>query len=81
MEKVILYAIVGCPYCQKVEDYLIENKLEYERINLPADREDPTRKEIAEKSGVLTTPVIKVGDMYLGESADIIAWLEENKDK
>ena len=67
-----------CPYCQKVRDFLDENGIEYEKINVPNSRDDPIRQDLLDKSGVGTVPVMKVGEDYIGDSSAIIAYLQEN---
>jgi len=72
MAKITLYQFEECPYCAKVRAFLDEKGLEYEKVNVPRDREDPQRKELLEKSGVGTVPVIKIDDQYIGDSQVII---------
>ncbi len=80
--KLTLYQFEQCPYCAKVRAWLDEHGKEYAKVNVANDRDDPQRKELAEKSGVATVPVLKVEndgtEIYIGESADIIAWLESS---
>jgi glutaredoxin 3 len=78
MTNITLFQFETCPYCAKVRAKLDELGLEYERVNVSPNREDPQRKEIAEKSGVGTVPIIKIDGKYIGESGDIIEHLEEN---
>ena len=75
--KIILFQFESCPYCEKVRQKLKEKKIEFEKINVPRDRENQERKDLFKKSGVLTVPIIKIGDMYMGESQDIINYLDE----
>lgn len=53
--------------------------LEYEKVNVPTNRDDELRQELAEKSGVWTVPVLKVvnqdSEEYIGESDKIISWI------
>ena len=77
MTKIILYQYETCPFCARVRDYLSENNIEFEKINVSYDSSDPMRKEIKEKSGVGTVPVIKDGNKYVGDSAVIIEYLEK----
>ena len=67
-----------CPYCEKVRKVLAEKNLEYEKVNVPHDRDDPVRKDLLEKSGVATVPIIQIDDKYMGESSEIVDYLEEN---
>ena len=78
MAEIILYQFEQCPFCAKVRNKLKEMNLRYEKINVSYDREDPVRKELLEKSGVATVPVIMVGGKYIGDSAEIIKYLEDN---
>ncbi|NQV91877.1 glutathione S-transferase N-terminal domain-containing protein [Candidatus Woesearchaeota archaeon] len=78
MTKIILYQYETCPFCAKVRDYMSAKDIEFEKINVSYDSSDPMRKEIKEKSGVGTLPVIKDGDRYVGDSGAIIEYLEDN---
>ena len=80
-DKIILYQFETCPYCIKVRNKLDELGIEYKKIEVPRDRESTIRKEIFKKSKVPTVPIIKIGDFHLGESEDIIKYLEENFSK
>ena len=77
MVNLILYQLDGCPYCELVRQKLEEKGLLYDTITVPPDRSDPLRRELLEKSGVLTVPVLRINDFYLGESAEIVAYVEE----
>ena len=76
-EKIILYTLAGCPFCNKVRSFLESHKLAYEEIEVPMWRDDPVRQELSEKSGVGTVPVIKVNGEYIGDSQIIIDYLKE----
>ena len=78
MAKITLYQFEQCPYCAKVRAKLAENNLDYEKINVPYDREDSQRKELLEKSGVGTVPVMEIDGVFIGESDEIIKYIEEN---
>ncbi|MAF99411.1 MAG: glutaredoxin [Nanoarchaeota archaeon] len=75
---ITLYQFEHCPYCQKVRVALDKKNLEYETVEVPNDRFDPVRKELLEKSGVPTVPVIDIDGKFIGESADIIEYIEEH---
>tara|TARA_Y100000034_G_C6785967_1_gene351587 strand:- start:429 stop:674 length:246 start_codon:yes stop_codon:yes gene_type:complete len=81
MVKIILYQFEECPFCLKVRNKLEELNLEYEKVDVSYSRDDPLRKELLEKSGVASVPVIKIDDKYIGESKDIIEYLENNFNK
>lgn len=78
MTELILYQFEECPYCVKVRTKLDELKISYQKVNVSYDREDELRKELLDKSGVASVPVIKIGDKYIGESGNIIDYLDKN---
>lgn len=77
MVEITLYQLEGCPYCELVRQKLDKKKLEYETIEVSRDRNDPLRQELYQKSGMRTVPVIKINDFYLGESTEILKYLEK----
>ena len=77
-QKISLFQFESCPYCEKVRQHLKKKNLEFEKIEVPRDRESGIRKDLFKKSGVLTVPVMKIGDKYLGESQAIIDFIDEN---
>ena len=77
-QKITLYQFETCPYCEKVRQKLNELGIKYKKIEVPRDRNSEIRKEIAKKSGIPTVPVIKIKNKYIGESQDIIDYLEKN---
>ena len=78
MTELILYQFEECPFCAKVRTKLDELKISYQKVNVSYDREDELRKELLDKSGVASVPVMKIDDKYIGESDDIINYLEKN---
>ena len=77
MTKLTLFQFEKCPYCALVRQKLEELGLEYEKIDVSYDREDSVRKDLLEKSGVGTVPVLLADNEYIGESAHIIEFLEK----
>ncbi|OCL25545.1 glutaredoxin [Orenia metallireducens] len=71
-----LYQFETCPFCAKVRNKLDELELEYEKIEVPKDREKRTK--IKELSGQIKVPVIEDSDgTVVNDSAKIIEYLEE----
>jgi len=63
--KVKVYSTPSCPWCHKVKEFLKENNIEFEDINV-AENQDAAR-EMIEKSGQQGVPVIDVdGNMVVG---------------
>jgi glutaredoxin-like YruB-family protein len=58
--KIKVYSTDACPWCHKAKDWLKENNIEFEDINVGEDQE--AAKEMAEKSGQRGVPVIMVDD-------------------
>tara|TARA_Y100000294_G_scaffold148591_1_gene145030 strand:- start:536 stop:772 length:237 start_codon:yes stop_codon:yes gene_type:complete len=58
MVKVIVYGTPTCSWCDKVKDWLKENKVEFEYIDVAADQ--AKGKEMVEKSGQMGVPVIDI---------------------
>jgi glutaredoxin 3 len=78
---ITLYQFENCPYCAKVRSVLESLDFPYEKVEMVRDREDPKRKLLAGKSGVLTVPVIEIDGKFIGESDRIIAHLQGMKGK
>lgn len=65
MAKVKVYSTPTCPWCHKAKDFLKENKVEYEDINVAEDAK--ARDVMIEKSGQMGVPVIDIdGTIILG---------------
>jgi len=71
-----LFQFETCPFCAKVRAKFEELNIEYEKVNVEHDREDPTRKMLLEKSGVGTVPVLEDNGEFIGDSQNIIEHLE-----
>lgn len=63
MAKVKVYSTPTCPYCTMAKEFLKENKIEYEEINIAANQE--AANEMVEKSGQMGVPVIMVDDKII----------------
>lgn len=63
--KVIVYSTQGCPWCVKVKEWLKENKIEFEEIDVGANMN--AAREMVEKSGQMGVPVIDInGQIVVG---------------
>ena len=71
MAKVKVYSTPTCPWCHKAKDFLKENKVEFDDIDVSAD--DVARKEMIEKSGQMGVPVIDInGKVIVGFDQEAI---------
>lgn len=62
-KKTIIYSTPTCPYCQKAKAYLQEKGIEYTDVDVSGD--ESAQKEMIEKSGTMSVPVIDIGDVII----------------
>ena len=58
-KKAIVYSTPTCPYCHLLKDFLKQNKIEVEDIDVSKSREKA--EEMIEKSGQMGVPVADIG--------------------
>ena len=63
MAKIKVYSTRSCPYCVKAKEFLKENKIEFEDIDVSSDQE--AAREMVEKSGQMGVPVIEIGEKII----------------
>ena len=72
MKNVKVYSTPSCPFCKRVKQYLSDNGVEFQDIDVTADQK--MVKEMVEKSGQMGVPVVDVeGDIVVGFDRDKIA--------
>lgn len=76
MKDYKLFVGTICPYCKKVENFMNENNIEIEIVNIEKDRE--AMNELIEKGGKRQVPCLYHDGEYLYESDDIIKFLGQN---
>ncbi|MBW2988111.1 NrdH-redoxin [Candidatus Woesearchaeota archaeon] len=65
MPKVKVYSTSTCPYCHMAKEFLRQNNVEFEDINVEEDR--GAAEEMVRKSGQYGVPVIEVdGEIVVG---------------
>lgn len=63
--KVKVYSTPTCPYCHAVKEFLKENNIKFEDIDV--SRNSNASKEMIEKSGQMSVPVIDIdGKIIVG---------------
>ena len=74
--SVVLYALDGCPYCEKVHDALAEHGVEYETEWVEGLHSK--RDEVKRVSGQRGVPVLvdEARGVTMGESENILAYVE-----
>lgn len=76
MKDYKLFVGTICPYCRKVENFMEENNIEIEIVNIEEDRE--SMNELIEKGGKRQVPCLYHDGEYMYESDDIIKFLGQN---
>ena len=65
MANVKIYSTPTCPYCKKAKEFLKQNKIEFEDIDVSKDHK--AALEMIEKSGQMGVPVIEInGKIIVG---------------
>ena len=58
MTDVKVYSTPACPWCKKTKEWLAQNKIAFENIDVSADRK--AAEEMIEKSGQMGVPVVEI---------------------
>lgn len=58
MAKVRVFSTKICPYCVVLKQFLNDNKIEFEDLDVSENEE--ARKEMIEKTGQMSVPVIQI---------------------
>jgi len=75
--QLTLYHFAGCPYCQKVKDYLKSAGI---TVSMKDIRENPAwRDELIKIGGKPQVPCLTIGPQALYESSDIIDWFKKKR--
>ena len=79
MKQLTLYHFAGCPYCQRVKDFLNEKHI---HIPMKDIHETPSfGDELIKIGGKAQVPCLVVDGKALYESMDIIEWFKKNYEK
>lgn len=77
MEDLKLFFMETWPFCQKVGNFLKEEGIEVEILDI---NEDPKYKEELKRiGGKVQVPMLSIDGKPLYESDDIIEWFKKNK--
>ena len=63
MAKVKVYSTPTCPWCVKLKDYLKSQNVDFENIDVSADRE--AAMDMVKKTGQMGVPVALIGEIYI----------------
>lgn len=65
MLKVRLFTSPACPYCYTLKEFLKENKIAFEEIDVSKD--EKAAQEMIERTGQMGVPVIEIdGEIVVG---------------
>lgn len=68
-----VYSIPTCPFCKKTKEFLKENGIEFEDVNVMEDEKG--REEVVKKTGQTKVPVIEIDKS--GEYVIIVGFEKE----
>ncbi|MBI2673024.1 glutaredoxin family protein [Candidatus Woesearchaeota archaeon] len=69
--KVRVFSTPSCPYCKLTKEFLKENKINFEDIDVSANQK--AANEMIKKSGQMGVPVIEInGKIIIGYDRDAI---------
>jgi len=64
-QEVKVYSTPTCPWCKRTKQFLEDNKISYQNLDVASDRD--ARDEMITKSGQMGVPVIDIdGEITLG---------------
>jgi glutaredoxin 3 len=65
MSKVRVFSTPACPYCVTLKEFLKENNIEFEDINVAEDAQ--AREEMINKTNQMGVPVVDIdGEIVIG---------------
>ncbi|MBU4298876.1 glutathione S-transferase N-terminal domain-containing protein [Patescibacteria group bacterium] len=74
-----VYTTPACPYCWTLKEFLRENKIAFEEIDV--SRDEKAAEEMIKKSGQMGVPVIEIdGEFVVGFDKEKISKLLNIKD-
>lgn len=63
MTDVKVYSTKTCPWCYKVKDFLTENNIKFQDIDVSSDQN--AAQEMVKKSGQMGVPVIDIDGQFV----------------
>ena len=78
-KKIRVFSTPACPYCFTLKEFLKENKIDFEDIDVSKDKK--ALEEMVNKSGQMGVPVIEIdGEIVVGFDKERISSLLGIKD-
>ena len=73
MSQVKVYSTPACPYCKKTKQFLTDNNIAYQTIDVASDKAG--RDEMVNRTGQIGVPVVDIdGELSVGFDED---WLRQ----
>jgi len=70
-KKIIVYSTATCPYCRQAKEFLKQNNINFEEIDVASDQN--AAQEMVQKSGQMGVPVLDInGEIIIGFDLDKI---------
>ena len=63
MAKVLVYSTPTCPYCKMAKQFLVENNIEFEAIDVSTNQ--AAAQEMISKSGQMGVPVFIIDEQVI----------------
>ncbi|MEW6008767.1 MAG: glutaredoxin family protein [Candidatus Omnitrophota bacterium] len=71
-KRVIVYSTPTCPYCIRLKQFLADNNIEFE--NLDVSTNEQAAEEMVQKSGQMGVPVLDIdGEIIVGFNRERIS--------
>ena len=71
-KKVIVYSTATCPFCVRAKQFLKDNNIEFEDIDISVDQEKA--QQMIDKTGQMGVPVIDIdGEIIVGFDKNAIS--------
>lgn len=75
MSQVTVYTNPSCGPCQGVKATLRRHKIIFNEVNLDEDKQ---ARDLVKAEGFMSTPVLQVGQTFMGNPEAIIMWAKKN---
>ncbi len=73
-KKVIVYSTPTCPFCVRVKQFLKDNNIQFEDVNVATDHK--RAEEMVQRSGQMGVPVLDIdGEIVIGFNKNRISEL------
>lgn len=77
MPNIVLFHFKGCPYCQRVRDFLSKEGI---KVDMKDIHENPlSRDELIKIGGKAQVPCLVIDGKAIYESQDIIEWFKKER--